>query len=319
MDLATTLGLWLIGLGAVGSVVGLVAWLRPSSGGLQRVALACGQACLLLAVAAWAARWRTAGHLPLFGTYESGLSLATAVMLAAFLVQRRVSGAGVWPVACGVAASLVAHGSLYDPTIYALTISERSWVVDIHAIVAWAAFGALTINAGMALWLLVTSRASVGEGLVSSRGRGQAPPLRDEMAGLIARREEAADLRVGRGGGDQRARWLAFTLSLGFLLHTAMLATGSFYKFLLFGKAWTFDPIETLGFVAWVAYGALLHMHLFAGWEGRRLAMWCLSLFLLLVVSYRGIVYFPAWSTYHIFDMDLRLHVTGEELTGSAP
>jgi ABC-type uncharacterized transport system permease subunit len=252
MDLATTLGLWLIGLGGVGSVVGLSAWLKPSSGGLQR-------------------------------TWESSLSLAAAVMLAALLLQRRVGGVGVWPVACGVAAALVAHGSLYDPTIYALTISERSWVVDIHAIVAWAAFGVLTTNAALALWILLSPRTA-----------------------------EAAGLRAGRGPApDTRRRWLAFTLSLGFLLHTAMLAS--------FGKAWTFDPIETLGFVAWVAYGALLHMHLFAGWEGRRLAVWCLSLFLLLVVSYRGIVYFPAWSTYHIFDMDLRIHVTGEEVIGGTP
>ena len=74
-------------------------------------------------------------------------------------------------------------------------------------------------------------------------------------------------------------------------------------------SAWTFDPIESLGFVAWMAYGTLLHMHLFAGWDGRRLARWSLGLFVLLVISYRGIVYFPSWATYHIFDMDLRLHI----------
>jgi ABC-type transport system involved in cytochrome c biogenesis permease subunit len=299
-DLTNIFGLWLIGLGAVGGVVGLAAWRKPGSTGLQRVALACGQACLLLSVAAWAARWRAAGHLPLFGTYESSLSLAAAVMLAALVGQRRVGGVGLWPVACGVAAALVAHGALYDPTIYALTISERSWVVDIHAIVAWAAFGALTANAALALWILVATQGS--------------PPTAD------ASTDEAAGLRAGRiSGSDPRPRWLAFTLSLGFFLHTAMLVSGSFYKFLLFGKAWSFDPIETLGFVAWVAYGTILHLHLFAGWEGRRLAVWCLSLFLLLVVSYRGIVYFPAWSTYHIFDMDLRIHVTGDEVIGGTP
>jgi ABC-type transport system involved in cytochrome c biogenesis permease subunit len=92
-----------------------------------------------------------------------------------------------------------------------------------------------------------------------------------------------------------------------------MLASGSFYKFLLFGRAWSFDPVETLGLVAWVSYGTLLHLYLFSGWEGRRLAAWCLALFVLLTVTYRGIVYFPSWSTYHIFDMDLRLHVVGAE------
>ena len=179
----------------------------------------------------------------------------------------------VWPVAGAVAAATVAHGRLFSPEAYPLTISERSWVVDIHAFVAWAAFGCLAVNAGLALHRVVVRKPS----------------------------------------GPWADRALAGSLSLGFLLHSGMLASGSLYKFLLFGTAWSFDPIETLGIVAWVSYGTLLHMHLLAGWEARQLAGWCLALFVILVVSYRGIVYFPSWSTYHIFDMDLRLHLTGSE------
>jgi len=89
-----------------------------------------------------------------------------------------------------------------------------------------------------------------------------------------------------------------------------MLVTGSLYKFMLFGRAWSFDPVETLGLLAWLAYGTLLHMQQLAGWGGRRLAGWCVALFVVLVVSYRAIVYFPSWSTYHIFDIGLRLHLT---------
>ncbi len=117
-----------------------------------------------------------------------------------------------------------------------------------------------------------------------------------------------AFLVLRQWGGEAAVRRMAFTLSLGFVLHSAMLASGSLYKFLLFGRTWSFDPIETLGLVAWVAYGTLLHMQLLGGWSGRRLAGWCLALFVLLVISYRGIVYFPSWSTYHIFDVDLRFH-----------
>ena len=85
-------------------------------------------------------RWSTAGHLPLFGTYESSLSLAVAVLLGGLLARiRSIGPAGLWPVATGTAAALVAHGLRFDPTPYALTISERSWVVDVHAVLAWAA------------------------------------------------------------------------------------------------------------------------------------------------------------------------------------
>jgi ABC-type uncharacterized transport system permease subunit len=273
VDASAELATGLLTVCAIAAALGLAAWLRPARPAIARAADGAGMVGLALALAAWIVRWRAAGHLPLFGTYESSLSLAAAVLLGALVARLRVRvAAGVWPPACVVAGLIVAHALPYDRTIYPLTISERSWVVEIHAWIAWAAFAALSINAALALMRIV----------------------RGEWAHFSN-------------------RWLSFSLSLGFALHTAMMATGSFYKFLLFGQAWNFDPIETLGFVAWVAYGTLLHMHLFAAWEGARLARWCLAVFVLLVVSYRGIVYFPSWSTYHIFDMDLRTHITGSE------
>jgi ABC-type uncharacterized transport system permease subunit len=268
-DSSGTLGLALVGLCGAGAAVGIAAWWR--GGWLSRLGDLLGIACLALALSAWSVRWLAASHLPVFGTWEGGLSLVASVLVAAALARWRTGRPEVWGPACLIAGLLLAHAAGYSREIFALTISERSWVVDLHAVFAWAAFATLTVNACWAIFLLVAAE-----------------------------------------GDDPRLeRWLSFTLSLGFALHTAMLASGSLYKFLLFGRAWSFDPIETLGFVAWVAYGTLLHMRLFAGWEGRRLAAWSLGLFLLLVVSYRGIVYFPAWSSYHILDMDLRMHLMG--------
>jgi ABC-type transport system involved in cytochrome c biogenesis permease subunit len=274
MDPSTSLASALVALSVVAGAVALLAWLRAASRNPSRVADVLGLLCLVLALSTWIVRWVMAGHLPLFGTYESSLSLAVAVLLGGALARLRdYAAVGIWPVACGATALLVGHGLRYDSTLYALTISERSWIVDVHAFLAWAAFGGLLVNAGFALRRL-----------------------------------------IGRSADDARLdRLLAFSLSLGFLLHSGMLISGSFYKFLLFGRAWSFDPIETLGFLAWIAYGTLLHLHLFAGWEGRRLAGWCVGVFVLLLISYRGIVYFPAWSTYHIFDMDMRMHLTGSE------
>lgn len=274
MDLPEILYSWLAQIGILLGLLGCAASLlrgRPSWGRAAGY-LAWGYGAAI--VVAWALRYRLAGHLPLFGTYESALSLALTLMLVAIaweLVARRELPLA--PMAALLSGVLLLHGDAYDPTPYALTISERSWVVDVHSWVAWMAFAVLAINAILA-------------------------------ARLLLRTHE---------GDDEGDRGLLFSLELGFFLHTAMLASGSFYKFLLFGSAWSFDPIETLGFVAWMAYGTLLHLHFFARWRGRRLGAWCVALFVLLVISYRGIVYFPAWSTYHIFDMDLRLHVTGAE------
>jgi ABC-type transport system involved in cytochrome c biogenesis permease subunit len=267
----------LIGVLAATSFAGLISWSRRSPNWVARLLDVLGPLGLLAMAVLWGLRVWSAGHLPLFGTFESSLSLALAVLGVAALFRLRVAGSRAsWPIPTGVAAVLLAHGMRYDPTIYALTISERSWVVDVHAVVAWLAFGVLTANAGFAFYLLARRRNSA---------------------------RSAASVE----------HLLSGSLSLGFLLHTGMLVSGSIYKFMLFGTAWSFDPIETLGLVAWIAYGTLLHLHLMAAWSGRRLAGWCVAVFVLLVVSYRGIVYFPSWSTYHIFDMNLRIHLTGSE------
>lgn len=297
--LAATLAAALLPASLVAATAGWTAALTPGRRGPAAAAQALGGLTTALALTAWAARWAEAGHLPLFGTWESTLSLVLAVCAA----TAAAGGLGrlrarLWGVSGVAAALLLAHGLRYDPTVYALTISERSWVVDVHAVLAWAAFGALTVNAAAAaLWL---------------RRPSATPGGKDQPVDPCGSEPDTE----GKGRGKQTRPWhpaLGATLSLGFLLHTAMLVSGSVYKFLLFGRVWSFDPIESLGLVAWVAYGTLLHLHLMGGWEGRRLARGCLGLFILLVVSYRGIVYFPAWSTYHIFDMDLRIHVTGTE------
>ncbi len=251
----------LLGVCAAGFLLGFLAWRVPR---LARLATVWTWLAFALAALCWCLRWFEAGHWPIFGVWESALSLALAVLAAGAFVWR--SGALPGAVAAGVAAGVLAHSRGYETAVYALTISERSLVVDLHAAVAWAAFGCLTANAGWA------------------------------VASLLGRREvEGA---------------LVKTLQWGFFLHTAMLTTGSLYKFMLFGRGWSFDPIETLGLLAWLAYATLLHMQQLAGWGGRRLAGWCVALFVILVVSYRAIVYFPAWSTYHIFDIGLRLHLT---------
>ena len=268
------LDLLVLALALAGGLTGIAAWKRQSAQALARAAflLALGAAA-----ASWVVRWVLAGHLPLFGTYESGLSLALTILLVAACLgvgAHRIA-ALAWPVASLVAAAVLLQGQFYDPKPYALTISERSLVVDAHAVIAWLAFGVLTANAGVAIAILVR-----------------------------------------RSDEDSESRWLSRSLSAGFLLLSAMIVSGSLYRFMLFGSAWSFDPIETLALVVWLAYGTVLHMHRLGGWHGRELARWCVAVFVALVVSYRCIVLFPATATYHIFDIDLRLHRVGEE---SAP
>lgn len=274
MILASELYLMLI---PIGLVVGhIVIAVRIFKGG-PRIEQAVRWLALLwvaFLTLTWALRTAAAGHIPLFGMYESALSLALATVIVAVLWEIWHQGKTViTPLAVLIAAALMSHGKSFDPTPYALTISERSWVVDIHAIVAWFAFGIFALSNFLALRIV-----------------------------------------LGRTEGDDLERPMVTSLQVGFVTLTAMIITGSIYKFMLFGTAWSFDPVESMALVVWMAYATLLHLHLFVGWKGKRLAGWTLGLFVLLTVSFRCLVYFPAWSTYHIFDMDRRIHVGPQEL-----
>lgn len=219
---------------------------------------------------AWTGRWITAGHLPLFGMYEASLSIAVAVLVVAAIRA---------PLASIVAGLLLLQGIAYDPTAYALTISERSVVVDVHAVLAWVAFAVLTLNfaTAIAVW---RSASAAGNG------------------GTMATAEKNG--------------YLSATLRWGFILYSAMIGTGAVYKFMLFGTFWSFDPVETLALAGWFAYATILHLQTNARWSDVKLARWCVALFVLLVVSYRTIILFPPVSTYHIFDMNMRIHRVAE-------
>ena len=92
------LDLLVLALALVGGLTGIAAWKRQSAQALARTAflLALGAAA-----SSWVVRWVLAGHLPLFGTYESGISLSLIILLVAACLgvgARRIA-ALAWPVA----------------------------------------------------------------------------------------------------------------------------------------------------------------------------------------------------------------------------
>jgi ABC-type transport system involved in cytochrome c biogenesis permease subunit len=221
-----------------------------------------GVVLALLVSVVWLLRFWKARHLPMFGAYESALSLACfagIVMLIYSYRQRQSPFLFLYPPAVFM---LLLHGSRYSPDIWALTISERGFWVHLHAIAAFAAFGvALCLAAASVL--------------------------------VLAKRE-------------QQLHGLLLTFML---LYTLTITSGSFYRFLLFGDAWSFDPMESMNLACFLAFTTLLHLTISRQWPGRKTAGWSLFCLLLLVLAYRLILVFPAWSSYHILDIDLRSHI----------
>jgi ABC-type transport system involved in cytochrome c biogenesis permease subunit len=214
-----------------------------------------------LVLLVWLLRFWKAQHLPMFGAYESALSLVCCSGLVMLLYSRRQQQPllFLYPPATTL---LLYHGSCYSSDIWALTISERGFWVHLHALAAFAAFAVALCLAAAAVLVL----------------RGRQLPLQNLLLPFM-------------------------------LLYALTIISGSFYRFLLFGRAWSFDPIESMNLACFLAFTTLVHMAMTRQWPAPRTAAWSLFCLLLLILAYRLILIFPAWSSYHILDIELRSHI----------
>lgn len=98
-------------------------------------------------------------------------------------------------------------------------------------------------------------------------------------------------------------------LILFYLFYSTMFFLGIFYRFLLFGKPFSFDPVETIHFSIFFIYTTFIHISYFNKWDEGKVSKLAIILFFVFLISYRIILFFPPQSTYHIIDIDLRLHI----------
>jgi len=89
----------------------------------------------------------------------------------------------------------------------------------------------------------------------------------------------------------------------GFLLLSIMMGTGIYYNFVLSGKWWTWDPIETSGLIVWLFASLIIHLHLFYRYNIKKLAKFIIISFVLVMLFYKGFPLIPKSSTFHNFDL----------------
>ena len=235
---------------------------------------------LVLQLASVVLRWAGSGHPPVFGTYEATLSASWFLLLFVALSWRSVHRHFRLLVLFSVpmALLLLLYGLVFFNTErMPLTISELSLWVDFHALFSWLAFAPFTLAfclSGFYLW---------------STRRGAAAPVRPQ------RQLDIID--------ELAFRYINF----GFVNYTVMFALGSYYSSILFGTWWSWDPVFSTSLMAWLLLGLYIHLRLFFNWNGRRAAWLFVLVFSVLNISYWGMVYLPTGSTFHIFDIDLKL------------
>ena len=64
----------------------------------------------------------------------------------------------------------------------------------------------------------------------------------------------------------------------------------------------------SISLMAWLLVGLYIHLRLFFHWSGKRAAWLFVAAFSVMSFSYWGLVYLPTGSTFHIFDIDLKVH-----------
>jgi len=133
---------------------------------------------------------------------------------------------------------------------------QSNWLW-VHVGFAWLAFGAFTMASAVGVVYLLKDR----EGL-NQRAKDfyeKFPPL-----------EILNDLGL---------RLIAF----GFVADTVMITTGAIWAGKLWGRYWSWDPVETWSLITWLIYGTNLHLRLTYGWKGRK-AAW------LAIISIAGVI-----------------------------
>ena len=252
-------------------------------------------AALVFHLASAAIRWAGVGHPPIFGTYEATLAASWFLALFVALSFRSIHGHFRLLVltAVPVALLLLLYGLAFFRTdAIPLTISERSLWVDVHALFSWLAFAPFCLAfclSGYLLWSGANRAASARPSPLRAPpapGPGPGPEKRERHLDVI---------------DELSFRYITF----GFLNHSIMFALGSYYSSILFGTWWRWDPAFSLSLIAWLLIGLYIHLRLFYNWNRQRAARLYLAIFAVICVSYWGLVYLPAGSTFHVFDLDV--------------
>ena len=272
---------WALGISLVFYVASFVATCVSGRKGLAVLMLFSGLFAQLVSASV---RWYDIGHPPIFGTYEAALAASWFLLLLVALSYRSIHGHFSLLVKTSVpmAVAIIIYGLTFNTEQIPLTISEKSLWVDFHALFSWLAFAPFTLAfclSGSYIW-----RERCGATLTPT---------------LSQREREHSEII------DE----LAFRyINFGFIMHTIMFALGCYYSAILYGKWWMWDPAESTSLITWLSVGLYIHMRLFYNWRGRRAAWLFVTVFLTVIFSYWGLIYLPAGSTFHVFDLELKAH-----------
>ena len=200
----------------------------------------------------------------------NGLSMLAFLLLAIFLgldlrYRRPVLGAFVTPLAVMV----MLPGLLMRGAAAPLPATVRGPLLPVHVLIALLGLAAFAVAAAVAVMYLVMERQ-----------------VKSKHFGLLFARMPSLEFL------DRLNRSLVIW---GFIALSVTLVTGAFFASGTPGLFWTWDLKQVVTLGAWVVFALLLNARVFAGWQGRRVALLTMAGFGLLLVSFLS-SYTPALS-----------------------
>lgn len=218
-------------------------------------------------------RMAATGRLPYVQDYESALAGTWMITAAyALLVWRRPTlkpaGVVVLPFVLLALGYGLTQSTAASPTVPAY---KSFWLV-IHVLFAWFTYASYTACASLAVLELLKSCKR---------------PPREGSA--LAKTPDVPSLQ------DLALRLVGF----GFIVNTAMIASGAIWAYELWGAYWRWDPVETWSLLTWIAFGFYLHARLTLGWRGKPLAWVAIFALFGVMMTFWGVQFAP--TTYHLF------------------
>jgi cytochrome c-type biogenesis protein CcsB len=247
---------------------------------LRRIAFWTSVAAFALETGAIAVRWAELGHGPVMRTYENSLAGSWFLYLVFQGVTRTVRRlrsllVGVLPIA----VLMIGNGIMSRPEPEPLLPPYQSAWLWVHVSFAWLAYGSFLVAAVMAALYLVKSRRAeeaVPAVAAAASLEGEAAEPEGKGAALLPALPVLDDVSLG-------------TVLFGFVSHTVMLGAGAIWAHGLWGRYWSWDPVETWSLITWVVYGLYLHLRITYGWRGRRAAWLSIAAAAAVIVTFGGL------------------------------
>jgi len=224
--------------------------LWPRQARLERPAIALAALGFALHLGLLTWRWHDLGQIPIVTRYED-LTVDSLMIVGLYLVVQ-------WRLPELRPAGLLALGMAGAGVVWALFYSRGAFPMDPSLRTNW-----LFIHAQLNSLAIGAGTLAAGVHLAWLAGRISSPDV-PALAGRLA-------------------DW-------AFLLWAAMVAAGSYWASLAWGRYWGWDPIESWSFATIMTYAFVLHLRQKPAWRGKRWALVALAPYAMMLFTTYGLL-----------------------------